>query len=91
MDKVASYQEVAKSDTIVVSGKIGEVSTDDLRHHLSKFGKIVNINRQLEREGKFKRFAIVVFDKSEEVDRVVEEHEHIVGGQIVDCKRAKSR
>ena len=87
MDKVKTHQKISVSDTILASGKIGEVSTEDLQKHFSKFGKIISINRFRDRDGKFKRSAIIVFQNTDEVDQVIKHEDHLVAGQIVDCIR----
>lgn len=88
LDKVRYHNKNTVSDTLLASGKIGEVSTEDLYHHFSKFGKIITINRIRDRSGKFKRNARIIFQSTDEIDQVLKQKEHVVGGQIVDCQRS---
>lgn len=82
-----------KTRTIMVSGSIHNTTEKDLIAHFSRYGQVVKVIRNPDRDnpGSFKRFAFIYFAEAVEVDRVIEETIHAIKGQTVDVRRVDDR
>lgn len=75
--------------TLLVSGIIQNATNDALHKHFSKYGKVLEVVRSLERDKRFSRWAFVHFQDFESVDKALSVT-HSIDGQCVDCRRAQN-
>lgn len=75
------------TNTLIASGTIQNTSTKTLTDYFSKYGDCVAVRRSKENGSKFSRWAFVQFRDIESVDEVLADEEHVIKGEMVDCRR----
>ncbi|XP_035227781.1 heterogeneous nuclear ribonucleoproteins A2/B1-like [Stegodyphus dumicola] len=77
---------------IFVGGLRSEIQESDIREYFSNFGKIRKVDIMMDRNTNTKRgFAFVEFDDYDPVDKAVLQGNHVILGQDVTVRKAKSR
>jgi RNA-binding protein Musashi len=79
------------SHTLMVSGGIHDIPDQILIDYFSKFGNVISCvrKRDLDKPGKFQRFAFIIYKKTSSVDHAAMETNHVIKKQIVDVRRVK--
>lgn len=65
---------------------LNNISENAIEAYFSKYGKVVKVTKQ--RHGKKIRFAYVVFDDCESVDRATQVTIHKILDEIIDIRKA---
>lgn len=73
----------------MISGLIQHAKDNDLKQYFSKFGKVTGIVRSTESRRKYSRWALISFQSTESVDKVLKQSSHKILNEMVDCRRAK--
>lgn len=76
-----------KTKTILANGVLTNIPEDSIADYFSRFGKVRKVNKQ--QKGGIKRFAYVIFDKHESVEKAIETPCHLIEGKIVDIRKAR--
>jgi RNA recognition motif-containing protein len=88
-----NYEHVQSSRTIMCSGPIHDISEGDINYYFGKFGQVCKFVRKRDSSnpGKYQRFAFIRYNEKNAVDKIMEEKNHVIKGQIVDIRRVKDR
>lgn len=88
LDSANNRDVGGESDTLLISGNIGEVTDTELLEHFSQYGKIMKLTRK--RDQQPSRFALIAFDSCEAVNKAVRD-DHKLKNQLVDVRHSKHR
>jgi len=100
-EKVApdSYGRYSRSEhdsnrtcKVFVGGLPKEVELEELKNHFAQFGEMVDAFIVKNKETKESRgFGFVIYNREEEVDKVLAYTNHVLGGKEVNCRKAKAK
>lgn len=90
---VSKYKkgEGEPTNTLIASGTIQHTSTQTLTNYFSKYGKVVSVRRSTETQSKFTRWAFIQFGDCNSVEKALSDDKHLIGNELVDCRRYLSK
>lgn len=77
-----------KTKTILVNGILADIPNRSMTQYFSRYGKVKEVNMLKTKEG-HKRFAFVIFDRQESVEKAIETPCHLIDGKLVDIRKAR--